>query len=373
MKDLARSPAGTTATAAFSGPVITPPGGYPLPVHSPEFALVVRSPVEAENDAVAMLADQGATMVKLAFEPGVMPDPWPTLPPAIAAAACNAARRLGLVIRCHVQDLSGLEPALDAGVHAVEHVPHRWIDNGAPRPVLNKDGSVIEKYRKLLERMAREDIILTPTLDVLSRSPWNGPPLFEPVRFFHRMGGRIAAGNDFPYRRTGAGMILPEIQLLAESGLDKGETLRAATSGSAAACGFTDRGIIAPGMRGRPAGGGGRSPPQSCGAGRAAPHRQGRRLRPIGESEPTGRLGLEGSLPGQGAVKLAQGLVPSGRQTNLERQVVGRVVSQKQATRQVQAGQHLPNFHKHAARPRQVELPALPPSRAGGCRAPASG
>ena len=248
MGQLACSPSGTTATAAFSGPMLAAPGGYPLPVHDPRYALVIRSPQEAE-DAVKALADRGATMIKLAFEPGVMPEPWPVPDPPTAKAACNAARKLGLIVRCHVQDLSGLKPALDAGVHTIEHVPHRWIRNGQHHPVLDNGGSVIPYYRKLLERMVREDIILTPTLDVLSRTPWEGPALYEPVRTFAGLGGRLATGNDFPYRRTGAGMILEELQLLGRAGLTGEEVLRAATSGSAAACGFTDRGGIAPGMR----------------------------------------------------------------------------------------------------------------------------
>ncbi|BDQ34130.1 amidohydrolase family protein [Pseudodesulfovibrio portus] len=244
---LAQAPTGATATAAFSGPMLAAPGGYPLPVHDPKFAMVIRSPQEAA-DAVGMLADRGATMIKMAFEPGVMPEPWPVPDQPAAEAACNAARKLGLTVRCHVQDLSGLRPALDAGAHTIEHVPHRWIRHGEHRPVLDEDGSVIPCYRDLLERMVREGVILTPTLDVLSRTPWNGPELYEPVRAFNKMGGRLAAGNDFPYRRTGAGMILDEFRLLGRAGLTGEEILRAATSGSASACGFTDRGVIAPGM-----------------------------------------------------------------------------------------------------------------------------
>ncbi len=119
------------------------------------------------------------------------------------------------------------------------------------RPVLQQEdgGQIpIPAYQSLLERMVREQIILTPTLDVLSRSVWNGPELYEPVRFFANLGGRIAVGNDHPYRRTDAGMPLKEMHFLHRAGLDNSAIMTSATQTSAAACGYTDRGTIAPGM-----------------------------------------------------------------------------------------------------------------------------
>ena len=241
------SPRGKTASASACGPMLCPPGGYPLPVHSPDHALVVDSP-RAGAEAVKRLADLGATRIKIAFEPGTLPEPWPRFDPATAASICEEARRLGLGVRCHVEDLSGLEPALNAGVSAIEHVPHRWHDQGALRPVLAPDDAPVPYYQGLLERMARDGIVMTPTLDVFTRTPWNGPALFEPVRAFHALGGRVALGNDFPYRRTDAGMPVREMRLLAQAGLDQTAVLEAATATAAEVCGFTDRGRIAPNL-----------------------------------------------------------------------------------------------------------------------------
>ena len=192
---LAQSPSGTTATAAFSGPMLAPPDGYPLPAHSPKHAMVIHSPQEA-RESVKRLSDLGAGMVKLSFEPGPLPVPWPRFDPATAEAICTQARKLGMVVRCHVEDLAGLEPALNAGVHTVEHVPHRWSVGSKTRPILQKtDGKLepIPYYLSLLERMVRDQVILTPTLDVLSRSVWNGPQLYEPVRAFAALNVDIQA------------------------------------------------------------------------------------------------------------------------------------------------------------------------------------
>ncbi|WP_338668659.1 amidohydrolase family protein [Pseudodesulfovibrio methanolicus] len=241
------SPSGRTATASACGPMLCPPGGYPLPVHSPEHALAVASPKEGA-DAVRRLADRGAARIKIAFEPGILPRPWPRFDTATARSICDTARRLGLAVRCHVEDLSGLEPALDAGADFVEHVPYRWHDHGAIRPVLGPDGAPVPHYRQLLERMVRNGVVMTPTLDVFTRTPWNGPALFAPVRTFHALGGKVALGNDFPYRRTDAGMPVREMRLLARAGLDRAAVLEAATATAAEVCGFRDRGRIAPGM-----------------------------------------------------------------------------------------------------------------------------
>lgn len=238
---------GLTTTTACTGPMLCPPGGYPLPIHKGDYGMIVDSPTKGK-ERVRHLADLGATMIKISFEPGPYPTPWPMFDAKTASAICDEARRLGLIIRCHVEDITGLKPALDAGVHTIEHVPHRWIENGKPRPIL-RDNTPIAEYRTLLNRMIRDGIILVPTLDVLSRSLWNGPDIYEPVRYFHNQGGRIGLGNDYPYRRTNAGMPQREMTLLGTAGLNRLEVLTAATSVSAAACGFTDRGIIAPKMK----------------------------------------------------------------------------------------------------------------------------
>jgi hypothetical protein len=264
LPDLLRSPAGTTATASACGPMLAPPGGYPLNAHNRNMALEINSPARGE-DAVRRLADLGAGSVKIAFEPGNGPAPLPLFDAATARAVCDTARRLGLGVRAHVQDLSGLEPALNAGVRTIEHVPHVLRTPDGPAPVLDKSGAVLPAYRALLERMARDGVILTPTLDVLSRTPWGGPALFEPVRTFHAMGGRghARAGD----AAAGRGRAAPR------SGRRGGHRQRG-------------RGVRAPRPGADRAGHGGRPPgrpgfPDAGRAPRPPAHRQGRGVHPL--------------------------------------------------------------------------------------------
>lgn len=240
---LTHSPTGQTATAACSGPILCPPEGYPLTVHDRKYGLIVTSPQHG-REQVRRLADLGATMIKLAFEPGPNRKPWPMLDAATAEALCNQARMMGLTIRCHVEDIGGLDRALKTGVDTIEHVPHRWLRNGVPHPILDRQGRPIPSYRKLLDRMVKDGIILTPTQDVLSRSMWSGPELLAPVQYFNQLNGDIAVGNDFPYRRTEAGMPTKECTLLQSAGMSTHRILQGATRIAARACEFKDRGTI---------------------------------------------------------------------------------------------------------------------------------
>jgi imidazolonepropionase-like amidohydrolase len=236
---LVNNPPGQTATAAFTGPVITAPGGYPMPVHGREYGYPVKN-AEEGKDAVKRMADLGATMIKISFEPGSGRTPLPMLAPRTAAAICDQARSTGLIVRCHVQDLSGLKPALDAGVHGIEHIPLG--------KVLDSQGEPTPAYLEQIRRMVRDKIIWTPTLTVAARTPWQGSATLRPVMRFATMGGIVALGNDYPYRHARSGMVLDELGLLREAGLGAMQVLTAATSGAAMACGFRQRGIIAKGF-----------------------------------------------------------------------------------------------------------------------------
>lgn len=251
LKALAKQGTSATATANFSGPMLCAPGGYPTLEHGAEYGIEVDTPADA-RDTVRQLADHGATMIKIAFEPGPTQDPWPMLDESTAHAICDQARKLGMVVRCHVENVAGLRPALNAGVHTVEHVPYYWQEKANSRPILDDSGDTplpLAPYRELLDKMIRDHIIMTPTLDVLSRSLLNRPQLIGVTRYFFEKGGKIALGNDYPYRRTDAGMPLREMQLLRQSGLDFLDIIKTGTAISAEACGDNKRGFLQNGMQ----------------------------------------------------------------------------------------------------------------------------
>ncbi len=76
-----------------AGPILTAPGGYPVPVFGPGTALEVAD-IPAAQEAVGRLVAGGAAFIKIALEPGgspgapwtsghqpAYPPPWPVMPP----------------------------------------------------------------------------------------------------------------------------------------------------------------------------------------------------------------------------------------------------------------------------------------------------
>jgi enamidase len=252
MRELAKDRDGLgrpTATAYFSGPALTAPGGYPGPLHGRDFGLEVRGEAEAAR-AVERLAGLGARVVKVALEPGPQ-GRWPMPGPGELAAAVREARLLGLPVHAHVEDLAALPLAVEAGVDVVEHLPCRATDAAGPRPLFSGDPADPElpaEYEELLSRMAGRGVAATPTLSAAARATWNDAGINKAVRRFVALGGQVAAGSDAPYRGVEPGLPLGEYELLLRAGLTPAQVLEAATRVAAKVCGRArELGTVEPG------------------------------------------------------------------------------------------------------------------------------
>jgi len=102
-----------------AGPLLTAPGGYPTTSWGAGgYGLEVDGPA-AVREAVAMLADRGATMIKLAIEPRE----GPLLAADALKAATEAAHARGLKIAAHALTVDAVRAALEAGVDVLAHTP----------------------------------------------------------------------------------------------------------------------------------------------------------------------------------------------------------------------------------------------------------
>lgn len=117
----------------FSGPMITAPGGYPMPVF-PASGVEVRG-VAAAKAMVRQHVARGAKVIALSLEPGgeagapwtshgaTVPPPWPTLSDEEVAAIVAEAHRLGKRVAAYLGEANGVRRAVAAGIDEWAHMP----------------------------------------------------------------------------------------------------------------------------------------------------------------------------------------------------------------------------------------------------------
>ena len=273
-----------------AGPVVTAVGGHPVPILEhlapwwlrwyllPRFAKEVDS-LESARAAVREIAGYGTDFVKLAIDR--IPEGVPRITPELAAAVVDEASTHGLRVVAHIGTAEDAVDAAEAGVAAWVHgvYKERLSDEDVARlagygiPMV-ATMVVFESYAMLLSPPRRPTQLEVETVppEVLGafdeipegeasieffrdylesmvplRSAWR-----DNVRRLHEAGVTILAGSDnqiavFP----GAGLHR-EFALLAESGLEPAEILRATTLYPARFLEETDDpsfGILAEGKR----------------------------------------------------------------------------------------------------------------------------
>ncbi len=155
-------------------------------------------------------------------------------------AAVDEAHRLGLRVAAHAEGLGGARLAIDAGVDTIEH------------------GLALHRAPELLDRMARDGIVLVPTLstfhDLAERFAAEfAPVLVEQAKRQSDDAARtiVAAGIAgvtlaMGYDSGPPGASARELVRMVDAGVRPAAAIRAATAGSATALGLIDRGTVEP-------------------------------------------------------------------------------------------------------------------------------
>jgi len=124
-----------------SGPIITAPNGYPIPIFGSDNVI----PVSSESDArqtVRSLIKKGAVVIKIALEPGgekgapwasghehehqkitSVEKQWPLLSEDIVTAIVDEAHKLNRKVTAHIGEAKGAEISINSGVDEWAHVP----------------------------------------------------------------------------------------------------------------------------------------------------------------------------------------------------------------------------------------------------------
>jgi imidazolonepropionase-like amidohydrolase len=219
-----------------AGAFITAPGGYPIPVFGPNGSVTVTGPANARQ-AVRELVDRGASVIKIALEPGGEPGapwsqapanpppPWPMLSTVEARAIVEEAHRLGRIVTVHLGEERGARIALDAGVDEWAHIPGNPIPND------------------LLRTAAQRGVRVVATLDTESHCAGD----LANAKAFLAHGGTLLYGTDMGHLEIPDGFDANELRYLMQAGLTLDQALAAATSLAGAHLGLAPLGSLVPG------------------------------------------------------------------------------------------------------------------------------
>jgi len=205
-----------------AGPILTAPGGYPIPVFGPGAGLEVPD-AQTARAAVGQLVAGGAALIKIALEPGGSPGapwsghqpgsspPWPIPSLEVVRAIVEEAHAHGRIAAAHLSGPEGAQLALDAGVDEWAHVP---CDPISP---------------ELIASAAAAGVRVVSTLDTLSHCTGVAGNASQLIA----AGIRLLYGTDLAHPDVPWGIDAQELQLMLHAGqgaLTPQEVLSAATA-----------------------------------------------------------------------------------------------------------------------------------------------
>lgn len=197
-----------------AGPILTVPGGYPLNVFAhghhghgqgdgKEIGVALSNVTEAQT-AVGHLVANGASIIKVALEPGGESgapwsqhsqhghSQWPMLSGDLLKAITQTAHQAGKRVSAHLSENQGVKLALEAGVDEWAHMPCLKIDES------------------LLKQAVTQGVTVISTLDTLSHCAG----IHQNTERFAKWGGTILYGAEVAHNDIPWGFDSQELQLL---------------------------------------------------------------------------------------------------------------------------------------------------------------
>ncbi len=215
-----RPSSGAEPRALLAGPLITAPGGYPIPLHGPNLAHVVRSAAEA-REYVGSLDDRGAALIKVSLQFG-----YPVVAFDVLQAIVAEAHARDLRVTAHVGESRGTRLALLAGVDELAHMPCE------PDPALMRE-------------VAESETEIVGTLHVIEL--YGCPSALANAQAFVAAGGLLLDGSDYGNPGIPAGLDLDELDRMRRAGLAPLDVLASATALAGDVTGIEGLGRLAAG------------------------------------------------------------------------------------------------------------------------------
>jgi imidazolonepropionase-like amidohydrolase len=203
------------ARVLTSGPIVTVPEGYPIPVWGPDIALTVTSPEDAQQK-IQILLDAGADFIKIALKGEN------SLTREEVEAIVDVAHERGVIVTAHVSSTSDLVIGVDAGIDDAAHMVPDYLPD------------------ELIERMVADDLYVVATLAVLEAYGESGSSV-DNLRRFVAAGGKVALGDDYGNPGIELGMPIRDIELMEEGGMTPMEIIVAGTKHGAHICNLEEQ------------------------------------------------------------------------------------------------------------------------------------
>lgn len=203
------------ARIVAAGPIVTVAGGYPIPIHGGNLALIVNSPEDA-HQKMSILLDAGAELIKIALE-----SRWGLQRARLSQDEIETivavAHERGTIVTAHVGLAQDLQLGVDAGIDDAAHMVNDYLPD------------------ELITEMIVRDVYVVPTLAVKEAYGWLGATV-ENVRRFVMAGGKVALGDDYGNPGIELGMPVRDMELMEEAGMTPMQIIVAGTKHSAHVC-----------------------------------------------------------------------------------------------------------------------------------------
>lgn len=225
-----------------SGPIITVPGGYPIPVfghHGHGDIAAVATSDEQARDVVRDLVKGGASIIKVSLEPGgeagapwttghrpSSQPPWPMLSLATLKAIVDETHKLKKQVAVHLSEAQGAQLSLDAGVDEWSHIPCMAIPDS------------------VLQQAVQQNVRIVTTLDALSHCP----DIHQNAVKLAGLGARFFYGTEIAHTDIPWGVDAQELHLMMHlTGMTALELFQTATSRAGAELGLAPLGMLVSG------------------------------------------------------------------------------------------------------------------------------
>jgi imidazolonepropionase-like amidohydrolase len=222
-----------------SGPIITVQKGYPISTFGKGYIAEAADTVGQATALVKKLIEGGASVIKIALEPGgelgapwsqghqpASAPPWPIASQEIVSAIVSEAHRSGKIVTAHVGENTGASISLASGVDEWAHVPCLELDDA------------------IIQQAARQGLRVVSTLDTLSHCPG----VFGNARKLAKAGVLLLYGAEIAHIDVPWGIDAEELQLMRHAtGMSDAELFRSATSKAGRELGMEPLGRLIPG------------------------------------------------------------------------------------------------------------------------------